>query len=68
MNLPGLPRPPIDRTFFVGVDLGQRGSYTAIVVLERFDEMPEFTDVLRGHGLRRRYVVRQAERVPLGTP
>ena len=30
--------------------------------------MPEFTDVLRGTGFRRRYVVRQAERVMLGTP
>ena len=57
-----------DRRVFIGVDLGQRGSYTAIVVLERFDEMPGYTDMLRGVGLRRRYVVRQAERVALGTP
>ena len=63
-----LKPPPIDRTFFVGVDLGQRGSHTAFVVLERFDEQPEFTAMLRGQGFRRRYIVRQAERVPLGTP
>ncbi len=60
--------PPTDRTFFVGVDLGQRGSHTAIVVVERFDEQPEFNDMLRGQGPRRRYIVRQAERIPLGTP
>ena len=60
--------PPINRIFFVGVDLGQRGSYTAIVVLERFDEPPSHTDMLRGKDFHRRYVVRQAERIPLGTP
>ena len=66
--MPQLIPPPTDRTFFVGVDLGQRGSHTAIVVVERFDELPSYTDLLRGHGLKRRYIVRQAERVPLGTP
>ena len=60
--------PPTDRVFFVGVDLGQRGSPTAIVLVERFDEQPAFNDMLRGKGPRRRYIVRQAERVPLGTP
>ena len=66
--MPQLKPPPIDRTFFVGVDLGQRGSHTAFVVLERFDEQPEFTAMLRGQGIQRRYLVRQAERVSLGTP
>ena len=38
-----------DRMVFIGVDLGQRGSHSAIVVLERFEEWPtEFADVLRG--------------------
>lgn len=58
----------IDRTVFVGVDLGQRGSHSAVVALERFEVMPEeYADVLRGVGPRRRYVVRQVERVGLGT-
>lgn len=59
---------PLDRTFFVGVDLGQRESHTAIVVLERFDQKPAFERILAGDGFLRRYIVRQAERVPLGTP
>ena len=58
----------IDPTFFLGVDLGQRTSHSAFIVLERFDEMPAFTDMLRGVGPKTRYVVRQAERVPLGMP
>ena len=58
----------IDPTYFVGVDLGQRGSHTAFVVVERFEQPPDFTDMLRGAGFRTRYVVRLAERVPLGTP
>ena len=58
---------PVDRVMFLGLDLGQRESNTAIVLLDRFSELPEFTDVLRGTGMRRRYVVRQAERVALGT-
>jgi hypothetical protein len=58
-----------DRMVFIGVDLGQRGSYTAFVVLERFEEWPSnHTDVLRGEGAKKRYVVRHAERVKLGTP
>jgi len=57
-----------DRTIFVGLDLGQRGSHTAMVALDRFDEIPDYTDILRGMGMRRRYVVRAAERVKLGTP
>jgi len=58
----------VDREVFVGVDLGQRESHTAFVVLERFEVMPSCTDMLRGMGAKRRYVVRQAERMPLGTP
>ena len=58
----------MNSTVFVGVDLGKRENPSAIVVLERFEVMPEYTDVLRGAGLSRRYVVRQAERLALGTP
>lgn len=58
-----------DRMVFIGIDLGQRGSHSAIVVMERFEEWPsDFADVLRGKGAKRRYVVRQAERMALGTP
>ena len=57
-----------DRIFFIGVDLGQRQSNTAFVIVERLDEAPQFTGVLRGEGFTRRYLVRQAERIPLGTP
>src|SRR5450432_420897 len=58
----------VDRMVFIGVDLGQRESHTAIVILERMDVMPDYTDMLRGLGPRRKYMVRQAERVALGTP
>lgn len=59
----------VDRMVFIGVDLGQRGSHSAFVILERFEEWPaEYTDVLRGVPVRNRYVVRQAERMTLGTP
>ena len=57
-----------DSTVFIGMDLGKRENHSAIVVVERFEEVPNFTDVLRGAGFRRRYVVRQVERVMLGTP
>lgn len=56
-----------DSMIFVGVDLGKKENYSAIVVVERFEEMPEFTDVLRGKGMKTRYVVRHAERLSLGT-
>ena len=54
---------------FIGVDLGQRGSHSAMAVLERVEEWPvELADVLRGAGPRKRYVLRQVERMMLGTP
>ena len=74
MSLSGLmiSRPLVamrpDSSVFIGVDLGKRENYTAIVVLERFEVRPNYTDMLRGVGLRKRYVVREAERVALGTP
>jgi hypothetical protein len=58
----------LDRKIFMGVDLGQRENHSAIVVLERFETMPDYTDRLRGKGAFLRYVVRQAERIDLGTP
>ena len=58
----------VDPICFLGIDLGQRGSHTAFITLERFDQKPEFNDMLRGTGFRTRYIVRQAERLPLGTP
>ena len=45
---------PINPVYFIGVDLGQRGSHTAFIILERFDEQPNFTDLLRGAPLRTR--------------
>ena len=38
----------VDRTIFIGVDFGQQVNHSAIVVLDRFDEKPEYTDMLRG--------------------
>src|SRR5450432_2987678 len=58
----------VDSMVFVGVDLGKRENPSAIVLVERFEVMPDYTDMLRGVGLRKRYVVRQAERMMLGTP
>ena len=58
----------VEGTVFIGVDLGKLGSASAIVVLERLEEWPgALTEVLRGEGPRKRYVVRQAERFALGT-
>ena len=59
---------PVDPVYFIGVDLGQRGSHSAFIVLERFDEAPNFTEMLRGTPHRTRYIVRQAIRIPIGTP
>ena len=41
-----------DSSVFIGVDLGKRENYTAIVVLERFEVRPNYTDMLRGVGMR----------------
>jgi hypothetical protein len=60
--------PNRDRTYFIGVDLGQRASHTAIVLLERYDERQDLQQVLQAQPYQRHYVVRQADRIPLGTP
>ena len=58
----------LHRICFIGVDLGQRQNNTAIIVLERFEQCPDENERSQGLGFRKRYVVRQAERIPLGTP
>jgi hypothetical protein len=58
----------LDRAVFIGDDLGQRQNPSAIVILERFETAPDFTGMLRNEGNRRRLVVREAERIALGTP
>jgi hypothetical protein len=50
--------------FFIGVDLGQRRDYTAVVVVERKDAKLAYTPPSHFDPL----WVRHAERVPLGTP
>ena len=58
-----------DRMIFIGVDLGKMECHSAIVVVERVEEVPtDFADVLRGVGPRKAYIVRHAERLPLGMP
>src|SRR5882724_1394259 len=57
------------RVIFVAVDLGRQECHSAFVVVERIEEKPtELMDILRGVGVRIRYVIRQAERMALGTP
>ena len=68
-DLNSMNRIRADVRVFIGVDLGERRNPSAIVVLERFEQWPaDYADILRGAGPKRRYVVRQAERRPLGTP
>ena len=58
-----------DRGIYVGLDLGKEENHSAIVVLERFEQMPtDFADVLRGVAIKIRYIVRYVERLALGTP
>ena len=58
----------LERTVYLALDLGQRANHSALIALERFETLPDYTDMLRGVGILRRYVVRQAERIALGTP
>ena len=58
-----------DRRIYIGVDLGKQECHSAIVVVERLEELPtDFADVLRGVGVKTTYIVRHAERLPLGMP
>ena len=50
------------------VDLGQRVSNTAIVILERLNVLRDYTDMPRGVRERRTHVVRHAETAAFGTP
>ena len=57
-----------ERMIYVGVDLGKLEAHSAIVVVERVEEMPtNYVDVLRGVGVRVRFIVRYAERLALDT-
>ncbi len=55
------------RDFIFGVDLGQARDYTAIVVLERFEELTG--EAAKGQWLKQvRYEISHLERPSLGTP
>ena len=57
-----------ERMIYVGVDLGKLESHSAIVVLERLEEVStDLADVLRAVGPRVRFVVRYGERLALDT-
>ncbi len=67
-NLNAFPRETKQRTFFVGVDLGQAVDYTAITVLERLQLMGQERDpVYLTFPERWEYRVRHMERLPLQT-
>ena len=54
------------RDFIIGVDLGQARDYTAIAILERFEELTGEAE--KGRWARRvRYTMPHLERPPLGT-
>ena len=54
--------------FFVGLDLGQKGDYTAIVVVEQWIEaLGGIVPVTYEARTRKRLDVRHMERLPLGT-
>ncbi len=56
------------RSFHIGVDLGQRRDYTAVVVLEQRIENTGLTDRITFEQVwRRRLIVRKAARLKLGT-
>jgi hypothetical protein len=57
-----------DRTFVIGVDLGQAQDYTAIVVLERFLQPLREADTRGNQRTELRHEVRYLERPALGTP
>jgi len=61
-----------DKSFFVGVDLGQRRDFTAIAVVERITPVKRGFDHLLWMATEEtaadEWVVRHAERIRLGTP
>src|ERR1700719_1317706 len=59
----------MSRNYYVGLDLGQKGDYTAIAVVEEWEEAVGGVDrVTYEPKTTRRLDVRHLERVPLGTP
>ena len=61
-----LPVAKHGRDFIIGVDLGQARDYTAIAVLERFEELTG--EAAKGRWLTQvRYELPHLERPPLGT-
>src|SRR6202142_3281469 len=53
--------------YFVGVDLGQKQDYTAIAVVERWEEEGEFDRVRFERAVKVGHSLRHVERVALGT-
>src|SRR6476619_2508425 len=56
------------REYTVGVDLGKRRDYTAIAVVERFQENGGFDSYRRCNITIWRHALLKLERVPLGSP
>jgi hypothetical protein len=53
-----------ERSYFVGLDLGQSQDFTALAILER----TRIHDQDEGHSFSHRFAVRHLQRWPLGTP
>lgn len=67
--LNAIPRPPLDRTHYIGLDLGQKQSYTALAIIERATVITgEQNRVTYEYPTERRFVLRHLERYPLDTP
>jgi hypothetical protein len=59
----------MNTNYYIGLDLGQKGDFTAIVVVEEWEEAVGGVDRVTYELKRvRRLDVRHLERVPLGTP
>jgi hypothetical protein len=57
-----------DKTFLVGLDLGQKGDYTAIAVVEHWMEFRHGVDLVTYQRMQaERLDVRHLDRIPLGT-
>jgi hypothetical protein len=62
---------PVERRFYLGVDLGQRQDYTAVALVERHTKRLYGMDWVRRarteEGVELRYLLRQMKRLRLGT-
>jgi hypothetical protein len=56
------------RSYFVGVDLGQRQDFTAIAVVERTELTGEWDAAMWAYRKETMLRLRYLQRVPLGTP